>query len=278
MANRPNSQPRSRTKTGHDGSTPARSGATGPHQGAASGVKGERPTSSPLGTKASDEVKRPTGVSHVQPRRAERRPEMIRQRRDERLKAYERQRRMWLLTRIGLAAFGLLVLVAVGFAAFNYIQDRRLNRVPENTRTFEYAGGDHTTTQGETVAYAETPPVGGKHDPTWQNCGYYAAPIRSEHGVHSMEHGAIWITYRPDLPQDQVDRLKQRAEDQDYLLVSPFPEMPAGVNIVASAWNRQVQLDSVDDERLDQFIRRFRRSPEAPEPRGVCTGGTTATR
>lgn len=36
--------------------------------------------------------------------------------------------------------------------------------------------------------------------------------------------------------------------------------------VVASAWGRQIQLDDADDERLDQFIRRFRLSPEALEP------------
>ncbi len=52
----------------------------------------------------------------------------------------------------------------------------------------------------EPVTYTENPPVGGVHNPVWQNCGYYAAPIPNETAVHSLEHGAIWITYQPDLP------------------------------------------------------------------------------
>ncbi|MDP9473139.1 MAG: DUF3105 domain-containing protein, partial [Chloroflexota bacterium] len=88
---------------------------------------------------------------------------------------------------------------------------------------------------------------------------------------------AVWITYRPDLPQDQVDRLRKRAEDQTYVLVSPYPNLPDGVNVMASAWNQQLQLPAVDDEKLDQFIRKFRQSPEAPEPGAACTGGTNAT-
>ena len=49
----------------------------------------------------------------------------------------------------------------------------------------------------EPVDYPQTPPVGGPHNPIWQNCGFYSKPVRNEHAVHSMEHGAVWITYSP---------------------------------------------------------------------------------
>ena len=211
------------------------------------------------------------------PRRAERRPEMIKQRREERMKAYERQRLIRQWSRIGGAIVGALLILGIGWTVWSQIHDARLNRVPEGTQNYQYAGGQHTQQPGETVAYTENPPVGGTHDPVWQNCGYYAAPVRSENAVHSMEHGAVWITYRPDLPQDQVDDLRKRAEDQTYILVSPYPNLPEGINVVASAWNHQLQLADLDDTKLDQFIRKFRQSLEAPEPGSSCTGGTDAT-
>ena len=119
--------------------------------------------------------------------------------------------------------------------------------------------------------YPQTPPVGGDHDPVWQNCGYYGAPIRSENGVHSMEHGAVWITYRPALPADQVEDLRDLAGSQTYLLVTPFEGLPSLV--VASAWGKQLRLDSAGDERLDQFVRHFRLGADAPERGAACSGG-----
>ncbi len=251
---------------------PIPSDSTIPSKTAASAPQRGKATKPPAKTVTGPA--RSSAATQVQPRRADRRPEMIRQQREDRRKAYEKQRRQWLLTRIGLAAFGVLVLVGIGLWIFSYIRDQQLNQVPDGTQEFAYAGGDHIQPdEPQTVQYAEMPPVGGKHDATWQNCGYYDAPIRNENAVHSLEHGAVWITYRPDLPQNQIDQLRDLANDQTYILVSPFENLQAPV--VASSWNHQIELDGADDERLDQFIRSFRNNRETtPEFGAVCTGGT----
>jgi putative peptide zinc metalloprotease protein len=139
---------------------------------------------------------------------------------------------------------------------------------PAGVQSFQVTQRDHVRTP---VLYAETPPVGGNHAPVWQNCGFYAAQIENELGVHSMEHGAVWITYRPDLPLQQVNMLQQLAQHQTYVLVSSYPDLTAPV--VVSAWGHQLVLESADDRRLSQFVRVFRMGGQAPE-RGVpCYGG-----
>ncbi len=126
-----------------------------------------------------------------------------------------------------------------------------------------------------TVEYAMVPPAGGPHNPIWQTCGVYTAPIYNEHGVHSLEHGAVWITYDPDLPAADVQRLAALA-NQNYILVSPYPGLTDPV--VASSWGRQIRLTGVDDPRLEQFIIEFRRNPAtAPEPNATCSMGITDT-
>jgi len=122
------------------------------------------------------------------------------------------------------------------------------------------------------VDYPQTPPVGGDHAPIWQNCGYYSQPIVNEQGVHSMEHGAVWITYSPDLPPDQVGVLRKLAESQTYILVSPFPGLPSPV--VASAWGAQLELPSATDPELAAFLKQYRQSPKAPEPGAACSGAS----
>jgi hypothetical protein len=140
---------------------------------------------------------------------------------------------------------------------------------PEGVQNFDVTSREHV--QGA-VSYEQSVPVRGPHNPVWQNCVFYNSPVQNENAVHSMEHGAVWITYQPDLPSDQVEVLKNLAHDNTYVLVSLPPDSPAPV--VASAWGNQLQLDSANDPRLEQFVSAFRESPQTPEPGAPCTGGT----
>ena len=164
---------------------------------------------------------------------------------------------------------GILVAVIGAFIAVILVNSRQqAASTPEGVESFAIPSRNHV--EG-TVSYPQTPPVGGDHNPVWQNCGFYSSPVRNENAVHSMEHGAVWITYQPDLPSDQVEVLRNLAHDNTYVLVSPFPDSPAPV--VASAWGKQLQLDSANDPRLEQFVSAFREGPQAPERGAACTNG-----
>ena len=140
----------------------------------------------------------------------------------------------------------------------------------EGSETFEVASNDHT--EG-TVDYVQEPPAGGAHHPIWQNCGFYEESVRNEHAVHSQEHGAVWVTYQSSLPADQQRLLRRLTERAEYLLVSPYPDLPAPV--VASAWGARIELNDADDPRLRSFIRTY--AGEGPEPGAPCSGGTDET-
>ena len=140
---------------------------------------------------------------------------------------------------------------------------------PEGVKSFEVGpGGRHT--EGD-VDYAHSPPVGGEHNPIWQNCGFYDKPVTDELAVHSLEHGAVWITHQPDLPRDHVERLRALAQGHTYALVSPYPGLDPPV--AASAWGKQLRLRSASDPDLERFIRAYGQSAPAPEPGAPCTGG-----
>ncbi len=135
-------------------------------------------------------------------------------------------------------------------------------------QTYPGLAQDHVT---GVVAYPQTPPVGGKHSATWQNCGVYSAPVQNENAVHSLEHGAMWITYRPDLPASEIATIVGDTSGEPYALVSPYPELPSP--IVASAWGVQLKLTSASDPRLKSFVEKYKSGSSAPEPGGECTGG-----
>jgi Protein of unknown function (DUF3105) len=139
------------------------------------------------------------------------------------------------------------------------------------------AGGESTTTTSSPIAGVQTyGPLPHTHvhghvdDPYWQNCGVYDTPIQNENAVHSLEHGAVWLAYRPDLPADQVEVLRALARGHSHILVSPYPGLTEAV--VATAWGVQLRLDSVDDPRLAQFVALYEQGPQAPEQGVTCSG------
>lgn len=138
---------------------------------------------------------------------------------------------------------------------------------PPGVQTFQVPDRRHV--EG-TVDYPHNPPVGGPHNRMWQNCGFYSEPVTDENAVHSLEHGVVWITYAADLPDDQVATLRALAA-RPHVLASPYPNLPSSV--VASAWGRQLQLDSATDSRLEDFIDAFVYGDQAPEPDAPCEGG-----
>jgi len=168
-----------------------------------------------------------------------------------------------------VGALGSIAIVGiVGWLWFPWLPFAALPTGPAGTESFEVTERTHVRTG---VDYPQTPPVGGNHFPIWQNCGFYDTPVTNETAVHSMEHGAVWITYRPDLPRDQVDVLRQLAHSRSYVLVTPYPDLPSPV--VASAWGKQLRLDSAGDRRLEEFVQAFRLGRQAPERGGQCDGG-----
>jgi hypothetical protein len=124
------------------------------------------------------------------------------------------------------------------------------------------------------ATYGMNPPAGGAHNQAWLNCGIYDQPVPNENAVHDLEHGAVWITYNADeVSGDDLQKLRDSVPD-NFITMSPYPDLPAPV--VASAWNAQVELDGVDDPRLQQFIDKFWRAATAPEAGAACTGGIDA--
>lgn len=192
--------------------------------------------------------------------------------RQQRLDAVRRQQeRAERRRRAGIWGGAALVLVGIaGSVTFAIVREQRSRPDLSAVKTFNVSQG-HVTTP---VTYAQTPPAGGEHAPVWLNCGRYTQPVPNENAVHSMEHGAVWITYRTDLPATDVQAL-QTATPDTYAVLSPYPDLSAPV--VASAWGKQLKLSGVDDPRLTAFVRAYRQGPQTPEAGAACTGGLDPT-
>lgn len=139
-------------------------------------------------------------------------------------------------------------------------------------RVYEDLERDHV--KGEVDYPADVrPPVGGRHDPQWQNANgdVYTRPLREENAVHSLEHGTVWVTYSTDLPQAEVEELRAKVAGVPYRMMSPLPGQESPVRL--TAWGHQLSVDSADDPRVDAFFDAYVQGPQAPEQGAPVTGG-----
>jgi hypothetical protein len=202
------------------------------------------------------------GTSGKQQKRAQAKAQAAQQRAERQRKARRRTLRNY-----GLAG-GIAVVIA-GLIVFAFVMER------ENIDGVESFGGLSRDHVEEPVTYEQTPPVGGPHSATPLTCGIYTDQVPNENAVHSLEHGAVWITHLPDLDDDELQRLHETVlqrgpQDRSHLLLSPYDGQPEP--IMVTAWGRQLILDSADDPRLDEFIDTFVRGRQSPEPGSPCVG------
>ncbi|MAS35413.1 MAG: hypothetical protein CL610_15490 [Anaerolineaceae bacterium] len=179
--------------------------------------------------------------------------------------ASSRARAFLSLDRIIIGGSILGSLAIVGVIALNSWMNRPIDI--QGVERLPSISGVHQ----EAVIYSQLPPAGGPHASVWQNCGVYLEPVKDAAAVHSLEHGAIWLTYRPGLPDAEVARLREITWQSDSRLLNPYPALPSP--IVVTAWGYQLRLDRADDGRLAQFVRQYERAASAPEPTGFCSGG-----
>ena len=164
-----------------------------------------------------------------------------------------------------------LLIAAIAFAAA--FSTGASSSLPPGTQTF--TENDHAHVAGP-VTYDRVPPVGGAHNPVQLNCGVYSEVVPNENAVHSLEHGAVWITYQPTLPPDQLALLQQFVTShyvgtERYLILSPYAGIPSP--IVASAWGAQLGVGVATDPRLAEFVAQFAGGGQGGEKGGPCTGG-----
>lgn len=144
-----------------------------------------------------------------------------------------------------------------------------LEQVP-GVRTFEEpADAGHVPTK---VEYPQNPPVSGQMDSDWADCTgtVYDVDIRNENAVHSLEHGAVWITYDPErVDEDGVAALRDLVDGTGGLMLSPRQGLDSPISV--QAWRTQLTAESATDERIAQFADFMAFNPEnAPEPGAMC--------
>ncbi|CAM5605862.1 MULTISPECIES: DUF3105 domain-containing protein [Streptomyces] len=131
-------------------------------------------------------------------------------------------------------------------------------------------GRTHVTTA---VKYPVEPPVGGDHDRVWMNCNgdVYTKAVNNMNAVHSLEHGAVWVTYNSKAPKADVEALAAKVKQTPYTLMSPDDGQQDP--IVLTAWGVQRTVTGAKDPNVGKFFETYVQGKQTPEPGAACTGG-----
>ncbi|MEU1335339.1 DUF3105 domain-containing protein [Streptomyces sp. NPDC005865] len=188
-----------------------------------------------------------------------------------------RERRNRVIT---VTAGTVIVAALIGFGAYaidsandKEAQNSAAAKKPvrgETTWDAKKLGRDHVA---KSVAYPMTPPVGGDHHQAWMTCdaSVYKQEIPNENAVHSLEHGAVWVTYNDKAPDADVKKLGDKVATTPYSLMSPVAKQRSP--LMLSAWGHQLTVDSAADPRGAEFFSKYVQGAQTPEPGAACTGG-----
>jgi hypothetical protein len=165
---------------------------------------------------------------------------------------------------------GVGILIAGGLIAVFTFSNPQQNSLPEDigpdySVEMPYEGAAHVD-EGEDVSYESNPPSSGPHWPDPLLDGIYETEKPDQALVHSLEHGRIWVSYQPTLPQAAIDQLKDIASKQPRVILTP--RAASETQIALAAWQRIDTFDlneagNVDRQRILDFIARYRdKGPE----------------
>lgn len=162
----------------------------------------------------------------------------------------------------------ILVTVAVGFTQLTkkspeqieFEQDVKTVSLEGKVEEFPIEGRDHVSA-GTSVEYKTNPPTSGSHLGEAEDWGVYGKEIDDKAGVHGLEHGGIWISYK-DIDDGAKAILEEIGKSNSQsVIVSPRPANDSKIAI--ASWGKVMKLESADKALIQKYINTYKN--QAPE-------------
>jgi hypothetical protein len=158
----------------------------------------------------------------------------------------------------------LIVAALLSWGGYSLVQ----NELPQSedfSVAFPDQGRQHIPFE-EPFIYNSNPPSSGNHYERPARADFYEVsdpPVPDSVLVHSLEHGDIWISYKPSVSEEIKDMLRDFAAAK--VVVTPRAENDTDLALVAWARVDAFNLNETDDvrRRIQDFITRYvNRGPE----------------
>ncbi|CAN5743216.1 hypothetical protein BH23ACT11_BH23ACT11_08310 [soil metagenome] len=104
--------------------------------------------------------------------------------------------------------------------------------------------------------YNTNPPTSGPHTEEMAPWGINTEPVPDENQIHNLEDGGIVIQYGDGIQPGQVRALGTIVGDYERVVLAPRPTLPED-QIAVTAWGRIMRLDTVDEDKIREFIKAF---------------------
>lgn len=147
----------------------------------------------------------------------------------------------------------IIFVAAVLGLGFWLFQTSKVDPTDLPGQTFENQGQTHIAEGSiDHPTYNSNPPTSGWHWPQPAAWGIYKTTEPDERLVHNLEHGGIWISYKPDLDANTIAQLEDMAKRYRKVIVEPRAANDA--NISLAAWTHLENIDSFDEGEIMKFI------------------------
>lgn len=154
----------------------------------------------------------------------------------------------------------LCILLLLGSYWFVTRQDTKSKTALEGVE-IPVTGNNHLPV-GTKIDYNSNPPAAGPHYDETAHAGFYDKPTADGHIVHSLEHGAVVLWYKADLPKDQIAKLKN-IFDQTRGKTLMMPRKNMDVPVALTSWARMLKLKTIDEKTILKFFEsNLDRAPE----------------
>lgn len=149
----------------------------------------------------------------------------------------------------------ILVVAGLGFFLFQ-ASNKPIDPTTQPGQTYENLGAEHITDGStEHAPYNSNPPTSGPHWPQPAVWGIYKQKQPDERLIHNLEHGGIWISYKPDVSAETITLLEDFAKRYKKVIVEPREENTAPIAL--AAWTHMQTLDSYDERTIIKFIEAY---------------------
>lgn len=163
-----------------------------------------------------------------------------------------------------LAIFATVVIVIGGLI---FIFTRPVKEKLQVGETIAEQGASHIDQGSDHPLYNSNPPTSGPHWSSPAECKIYTKEIPDESVLHSLEHGAVWVSYKDKDNKKLAQKLTDLINSESGKLVLS-PRSKNDSVIAVASWGRLMKLEEFDGGKISEFIDANKN--QSPEPFASC--------